>query len=166
MSDIVLFEIRNDKDRGNLILTVRRVDEDNVWFFQYQHQPITQHPENVQEIVRTSKPSLRTKTIKVNITDFIRHYWNGKSFEFKAVQLNSSGKQIAKVYERLANKEVGAAKRNITMKESKEKKLEEKNNKLREKRQKDEAAFQVEKAKRITELFRGRSVDMEQSNTK
>lgn len=152
MTEEVLFEIKNDKDRGNLILTVRQNGNDNVWFFKYHHQPISQHPEIVQQIVGASKPTARTKTIRVNIMDFQRQYWNGKSFEFKGVVLNSMEKEKTEVYNRLINKEVGAKKRKQTIEESKQKKLEAKKNKLVA----DEAAFQAERALRIAELFANR----------
>lgn len=154
MTANVVIEIRNDKDRGNLILTIRREDEDNVYFFKYHHQAVHHHPEQIQQIVASSKPTTRTKSIKVNILGFMRQYWNGSFFEFKGVELNSAGKQSTKVYNRLLNKEVGKIKRKQTIEESKQIKLQQKNDKIRQKILDDEAAFQIERAKRITELMK------------
>lgn len=150
----VFFEIRNDKDRGNLILTVRRQEGDEVCFFKYHHQAINQHPEQMQQIVLSSKPTTRTKTIRVDIMGFIRNYWNGTSFEFKGVQMNTTRKQSAKIYERLLNKDVGKMKRKETIAESKQKKVEANNKKIRDKLQEDEAKFQAERAKRLAELMK------------
>lgn len=158
----VLFEIRNDKDRGTLILTVRKNGDDTVFFFKYHHQPINQHPEIMQRIVGESKPTTRTKTIKVNIMDFLRQYWNGTSFEFKGVVMNSTAAEKSKVFNRLLNKEIGAKKRKQTIEESKQKKLEEKNAKVRSKWTQDEAEFQAERAMRIAELFENRDDHSEQ----
>lgn len=152
----VFFEIRNDKDRGNLILTARRYEDNDVCFFNYHHQAINQHPEQMQQIVALSKPTTRTKTIRVDIMGFLRNYWNGTSFEFKGVQMNTTQLQSAKVYKRLLNKEVGIMKRKETIAESKQKKVEEKKKKIAEKLQKAEAAFQEEQAKRLADLMKNR----------
>lgn len=155
LTAIVFFEVRNDKDRGNLILTIRREEApDIIAFFKYHHQAINQHPEQVQQIVGQSKPTTRTKTIKVDVLGFIRQYWDGAYFEFKGVKLITTENQSARVYSRLVNKEVGKIKQKQTIAESKEKKLEEKNKKIRQGLASAEAKFQQERAKRIAEVMK------------
>lgn len=144
----VIFEVRNDKDRGILVLTISLQETSyNVHFFKHHHQPINQHPEQIQRIVREAKPTTRTKSVKVDITSFAPQYWNvtGKFFEFKGMKLNSTEHQLLKVQESKINKEIGAIKRKKTFEASKK----NKNQAIREKLVSDEAKFQLERAKRI-----------------
>lgn len=147
----VVFEVINDKDRGNLALTIKPHGLDTLFFFKYHHQPIDQHPEQIQRIVQRSKPTSRKKSIKINIMPFLNEYWNvsGKFFEFKSIKLNSTSQQLAKVQERRINKEIGMMKRKNTLKEAKDRKILAENKKIRDKLDEDEAAFQVERARRI-----------------
>lgn len=145
---LVIFEVRHDIDRGILVLTIRSEEmSHNVHFFKYHHQPIDQHPEQIQDIVRQTKPTSRTKSVVIDISSLLAQYWNvsGEFFEFKGVKLNSTEKQIAKVQERKINKEVGAIKRKQTIETTKKNKKQAMKDKLAS----DEAAFQLERAKRI-----------------
>ncbi len=101
MSAVVVLQIRNDKERGILVLTIRQADSDVVFFFKPHHQPLRQHPIQVQEIVKRSNPTARTKTL---------------TLEFMGVVLSSTDDQSKKTYNRLLNKEVGAIKRKETIK--------------------------------------------------
>ncbi|KAG4079356.1 hypothetical protein HA402_008048 [Bradysia odoriphaga] len=149
LTAMVFFEVRNDKDRGNLVLTIRKEGNADVHFFRFHHQPVKHHPEQIQQIIQQSKPSARTKSIKVDIISFGRQYWSGTDFEFKGVKLNSTKKQASTVYNRLINKEVGLLKRKKTVEETKQKKIKEKNGKMTRKFQEEESAFQIERARRI-----------------
>lgn len=156
----VIFEVRNDKDRGNLVLTIRSQEmSDNVHFFKYHHQPINQHPEQIQRVVRQAKPTVRTKSVKIDIISFSAHYWNvsGKFFEFKGVKLDSTEHQLFKVQERRINKDIAATKRKHTIEVSKK---QDKNQAIREKLARDEENFQLERAKRIKAAM----VDMMETN--
>lgn len=158
-----VFEVRNDKDRGVLVLTIRWEEADfNVHFFKYQHQPIAQHPEQIQSIVRLAKPKTRTKSVRVNIVSFAAIYWNvsAKFFEFKGLKLDSNENQVARAQEIRINKEVGIIKRKITSEVSKKNKDEA----VREKLVSDERKFQLERAKRIKEAM-GNKEEMETSGT-
>lgn len=86
----VIFEVKNDKNLGILILTVRNAD--NVThFFRDNHQSLNQHPEQVREAVKQNLPVVgRKKNVRVDIAGFLRQYWNGNTFEFKGVRLNST----------------------------------------------------------------------------
>lgn len=145
----VVFEVKLDKDRGVIVLTIRKDENDNVWFFRLHHQPIHCHPEQVQQIIRSYKVTARTKSIKVNIFSFLSHYWNenGKCFEFKGVKLNSTEYQIAKLQNAKINKEIGLLKRQGTG--TKQQKQVEKVDKIKQKIQEEERQFQIIRAKRI-----------------
>lgn len=153
---MVIIEVRNDKDRGNLVMTIRQRGNVNSSFFKYHHQPINQHPEQIQRIVQLSKPTTRIKLIEVEIVQFVSEYWNmsGKFFEFKGVKLNSTDQQVSKVQDRLINKEIGALKRAKTIQDTKGIKKHEKNRQIREKLASDEAQFQIKRAERITATHR------------
>lgn len=147
-NSLTVFEVRNDIDRGNLVLTISLEGmSHNVHFFKHHHQPINQHPEQIQRIVRQAKPTTRTKSVKVNITSFLPIYWNvsGKHFEFKGVKLNCTEYQLFKVQETRINKEIGAIKRKKTIEASSKNKIQS----IREKMEIDEEKFQLERAKRI-----------------
>lgn len=73
INPFVIFEVRLDIDRGIIILTIRKDEQDNVCFFRFHHQTIDCHPEQVQQIVRSHKLTVRTKSIKVNIYGFLSH---------------------------------------------------------------------------------------------
>lgn len=148
---IVVLEVRNDKDRGNLVVTIRKLESEDVYFFKHHHQPINKHPEQIQRLVELSKPTTRTKSINVNIMAFVTQYFNVSklAFEFKGVKLNSSNQQVSKVFNLRINKEIGILKRKQTIANTKEEKLAEKNRKILEKLASDEARFQAERAERI-----------------
>lgn len=151
-SCLVKFEVRNDSDRGILVLTISLQENlDNEHFFQFHHQPINQHPEQIQGIIRQAKPSIRTKSVNVDISAFSALYWNmpGKFFEFKGTKLNSTENQILKLQQSKINKEVGAIKRKKTVEAS----TKNKKQTIREKLQKDEEKFQLERAKRVKEAM-------------
>lgn len=126
LNPFVVFEVKLDKDRCVIVLTIRKDENDNVWFFRFHHQPINCHPEQVQQIIRSHKVTARTKSIKVNILSFFPQYWNddGKYFEFKGVKLNSTENQIAKLQNAKINKEVGLLKRQQTSGTKQEKQSE------------------------------------------
>lgn len=109
LNPFVVFEVKLDKDRGVIILTVRKDENDNVCFFRFHHQPIHCRPEQVQQIIRSHKVMARTKSINVNIFSFLSQYWNdnGNCFEFNGVKLNSNEHEIAKLQNAKVNKEIG-----------------------------------------------------------
>ncbi len=149
---LVKIEVRNDKDRGILVLTICLEEMSyNVHFFKYHHQPIDQHPEQIQRIVRQARPTIRTKSVFVDITPFSAIYWNvtDRFFEFKGVKLNSSENQIHKAQETKISKEIGAIKRKLTN----EAKKKDKQQAIREKLANDEKEFQLKRARRVKEAM-------------
>ncbi|KAJ6647755.1 hypothetical protein Bhyg_02978, partial [Pseudolycoriella hygida] len=64
INPFVVFEVRLDKDRGIIILPIRKLEHENVYFFRFHHQQLDCHPEQVQAIVRSHKVTVRTKSIK------------------------------------------------------------------------------------------------------
>lgn len=151
---VVVLEVRNDKDRGNLVVTITP-DQGAVHFFKYHHQPLGQHPEQIQQLVQMSKPTIRTKSIKIDIMPFLSEYWNVSKnvLEFKGVSLNSATQQVLKVEDRRINKEIGIMKRKKTIQETKEAKKVEKRSKILQKLEADETKFQEERARRIREAM-------------
>lgn len=150
----VIFRVKNDKHLGILILTIRGAENQVIHFFRDHQQPLNQHPEQVQEAMKINRPSVgRQKDVRVDIAGFLRHYWNGYTFEFNGVSMNSTDMQSDKLKDRMVNKCVGAAKRKKTIEDNKQRKIDEKNAALRLKFQKDEEKFQIERARRLAELF-------------
>lgn len=150
----VIFEVKNDKHLGILILTIRGAGNNAIYFFREHQQPLSQHPEQVREAVKKNLPCIgRKKNVQVNIMEFVRQYWNGNTFEFKGVILNSTEMQSDKVIDRMVNKHVAAVKRSKTVDDNKQKKIDEKNEAIRLKFKKGEEKFQLERAKRLAELF-------------
>ncbi len=49
---LVIFEVKNDKHLGILIVTIRDAKDYVIHFFRDHHQPISQHPEQVREAVK------------------------------------------------------------------------------------------------------------------
>lgn len=150
----VVFEAKLDKDRGIIILTIRKQENDNVCFFRFHHQPITCHPEQVQQIIRSNKVTARTKSIKVNVFSFLSHYWNesGQCFEFKGIKLNSTAQQTATIQSARINKEIVLLKRQHTGTGTKQQKHKEKMDTLAKKLQEEETLFQIKRAERIAEV--------------
>lgn len=158
---VCLLKVRNDKDRGNVIISIEKLGSSDICFFKYHNQTLDQHPEQIQQLVRTSKPTTRIKTIKVDIMDFITEYYNvsGDFFEFKGVKLNSTSQQVSKVIDRRIKKQIGIMKRKKTIAEGKAAKVEEKKRKIMEKLRSDEAKFQEERARRIVDAMTEMNVD-------
>ena len=74
----------------------------------------------------------------------------------------STMKQRTDLYERLLNKNVGKAKRQMTIEETKGIKVAMKNEQIRQQLLKDESDFQVERARRIAEvMYRVASANVE-----
>lgn len=152
INPFVIFEVKLDKDRGIVVLTIRKEEEDEVHFFRFHHQPLNCHPEQLQMAIRSSKVTARTKSFKINIYEYCAHYYNSdkKCFEFKGVKLNSNVQQLKKVLNTRINKEVSLIKRKEAdtkgRKEAKMEAMKEKNNKFEEE-------FQKERAKRIAEAM-------------
>lgn len=137
-----------------MVLTIQCTKTKVPHFFREHHQPLKQHPEQLQEIVKKKCPSVgHKKTIHVDIISFVREYFDGKAFEFKGVLLRSSAQQMDKVYDRKLKREVGTQKRLQTIKESKQRKIDEKNQTIRNNLELAERKFQEERAKRLAELF-------------
>lgn len=151
---LVVFEVRNDRNLGVLVSTIRCSEKNIVHFFREHHQPVKQHPEQVQEIIRKKCPAVgRKKNVQIDITHFYRQYSNGIDFEFKGVVLNSTTKQVNAVYSRVLNKQIGTQKRLKTIKEAKQEKIEKMNAAIRLKLEEAEERFQSERAKRLVELY-------------
>lgn len=151
VNPFVVFEVKLDKDRGIIIVTIRKEESDNVCFFRFHHQTIDCHPEQVQQIIRSHKITARTKSIKINIYGFVSHYWNinEKYFEFKGVKPNSTNQQIEKLQRAKINKEIGVLKRQETG--TNQGKQMEKMKKLEAKLREDERQFQIIRANRIAQ---------------
>lgn len=156
MTAIIVLQVRNDKERGILVLTIRQVQNETLYFFKPHHQPLRQHPSQVQEIVKRSSPTTRTKSVTFDAITFLRQYWNGTTFEFMGVILTSTDDQVSKTYSRLLNKEVGAIKRKEVIATKKQEKAAAELKKRTDKLFRDEQAFQVERARRIHELLQTR----------
>lgn len=154
INPFVVFEVKLDKDRGILVLTIRKEEKDDVCFFRFHHQPLNCHLEQVQQVIRSQKVTARRKSVKVNIYSFFSHYWNEqkKHFEFKGIKLNSTGQQMVDMQERQINKEIRLMNRREARETvTKEQKEAEKWKKLTEKYAEQEAQFQLRRAKRIAE---------------
>lgn len=150
----VIFEVRNDKLLGVLVLTIQCANVKVPHFFREHHQPLKQHPEQLQEIVKKKCPSVGyKKAVNVDVISFVREYYDGKVFEFKGVLLRSSAQQLDKVYDRKLNRQIGTQKRLQTIKESKQRKIDEKNKMIRDNLELAELKFQEERGKRLAELF-------------
>lgn len=152
INPFVVFEAKFDKDRGIVILTIRKDEKDDVCFFRFHHQPLSCHPEQLQEFIRSQNITNRTKSVKVNIYSYSAHYWNEEEecFEFKGVKLNSTAQQLAKIHSFKIKKEIGVMKRNEANANRAERKKADLR-KLQEKKKEIEAKFQEERAKRIAE---------------
>lgn len=160
-----IFEVRNDKTDGILVLSIQCALKKIPHFFREHHQPIRQHPEQVQEIVKKNRPSVgHKKKIQIDVAEFLELYFVGDQFEFKGVLLRSATMQVDEVYQRKLNRQIGAAKRLKTMNETKQRKIEEKNARILSDRQVAEQKFQEERAKRLAELY-GLPDDDDQQHT-
>lgn len=139
MKALIVLQITNDREHGILVKTIRKKDEETIYFFKTHHQKLWRHPIQVQEIVKRSKPTARAKSVTIDALPFLRQYWDGTTFQFMGVKLTSSDYQNNKTYDRLLNKEIGVKKRLATLKA---KKLA-----------KDEQLFQERRAQRIAAMF-------------
>ncbi len=150
----VIFEVRNDKDRGLLIESLKAPDSD-VYLFKRDDQPLRRHCEQMQIIVRKANV-LRSKKLKVDLSEFIHEYYRSadKSIVFRATKLKSVTQQIEKVHEMTINKELGVMKRKSTLAQNKAAKIAEKQEKILAKIKENEEKFQAERKKRIDEFKR------------
>lgn len=148
----VTFGVRNDKNRGTLIETVEV--KGNEYFFRFQDQPVARHCEQVQREVRKANVK-RSRKITVDITSFSHEYFWKDKVTFKGTTLNSVNDQIAKACNTNINKEVGNLKRSITIAANKPKKIENHNQQIMLKLRDAETYFQLERARRIHELYAG-----------
>lgn len=149
---IATFGIKNDKSRGILIQTLK-VCED-VYLFKYQDQPLSRHCLQLQNIIQSANVK-RTRQILVDATPFICEYYHkaDDSIRFKGTKLISTKKQMENVRNMKINKEIGQLKRHQTVAQKKEEKIAEHNRKLKEKLDCEERIFQMERARRINELY-------------
>ncbi len=150
---IGIFGVRNDSSRGILIETIL-APNGTTYFFKFCDQPLARHCEQVQNIIRKAQVK-RAKKIQVDLAPFINEYWCSltETVEFKGVKLNSDDSQLLKLHQMKINKEIGAAKRAITIAANKQTKIAEKNRKIIEKAQADEQRFQALRIQRIHEVF-------------
>lgn len=146
----VTFGVRNDKNRGTLVENIEV--KDNLFFFKLHDQPLDRHCEQVQSIIRKANVK-RSKKIVVNIASFSYEYFFKDQVSFKGTALNSVNSQIGKVANTTINKEIGALKRSITMAANKPKKVEQDKQKITLKLRDAERYFQLERARRIHELY-------------
>lgn len=154
-------QIVQDIDRGALILSIQTKSiENTVFFFKYEDQVIQRHPEQVRNLVRKCKPTKRVKKIDVDISDCLFVYYNSATskFEFRGCELRSTAIQAKEVIDRKVNKEIGILKRKMTMEKRKEEKEATKEKNLQERIKEQENQFQIERARRITELTKERGV--------
>ncbi len=151
---IGIFGIRNDKQRGLLIETLKIKDE---YFFKYQDQPVDRHCQQMQNIL-ASHNIKRSKKISVDITPFLTEYYRSDldTIMFKGTGLNSSNKQMECATQMAINRKIGVLKRKKTMAAKEQTKMTEENEKKKTKLAKDEALFQVQRAMEICELFEER----------
>lgn len=124
---IVDFTVRHDKWRG--ILIEKFETESNEFFFKYRDQAIHRHCVQIKEIVRVTDVK-RSKKISVDIVKFQHEYFSNKIATFKGCALDSVNNQITKVCQSAITKEIGAAKRSITVAQNKQRKIEEHNTKI------------------------------------
>lgn len=151
---IGIFGIRNDKQRGLLIETLKIKDE---YFFKYQDQPVDRHCQQMQNML-ASHNIKRSKKISVDITPFLTEYYRSDLdiIMFKGTGLNSSKKQMESATQMAINRKIGVLKRKKTMAAKEQTKITEENEKKKTKLAKDEALFQVQRAMEICELFEER----------
>lgn len=149
---ILEFTVRNDKFRGLLIDKFVKGNDES--FFKHHDQPVERHCQEMQRIIRSANVK-RTKTIRIDVAEFYYEYFFKTKPTFRGCPMTTSHSQIDKVCALNVNKEIGAIKRGITIAQNKSKKIEEHNNKIDMKMHLAEEKFQLERAKRIHELYGG-----------
>lgn len=150
---IVEFTVRSDKFRGILIESISKNGSD--WhYFRYHDQPLDRHCIQLQSIIRSENVK-RSRKIVVNVINFYHEYVHpvDKTFQFKGTKLMSSVDQFVNSSNLTINKEIGQMKRASTIAQKKQQTIVEHNEKLKAKKAAEESAFQIERAKRIRELF-------------
>lgn len=147
---IVEFTLHYDKYRG--ILLEKFSTDNNEYFFKHHDQPIHRHCEQMKRIVQTADVK-RSKKIRVDIAEFIYEYFRNNTATFKGCPLKSVNGQIEKVSQLYINKEIAAMKRSATVAQNKQLKILAHNSKLLMKMEEADNYFQVERARRINELF-------------
>lgn len=151
ISLIVDFTVRHDKWRG--IVIEKFETESNEYFFKYHDQAIHRHCAQIQEIVRVTDVK-RTKNISVDISKFQHEYFRSKIATFKGCVLESVNNQITKVVQSAITKEIGSAKRSITVAKNKQRKIEERNTKISTRMDAIEDFYKEQREIRM-ERFRG-----------
>lgn len=147
---IVEFTVRNDKDRG---LLIEKFDyKDDTYFFKHQDMPVSRHCEQVQRIIR-SVGVQRTKKIRIDTTEFSFEYFADEVPSFKFCRLNSVNAQMRKAADSYINKEIGIKKRNVTVAQNKQRKIEQKNSAISFRMNAAQRYFVEERNRRFVEVF-------------
>lgn len=83
---------------------------------------------------------------------------------FKGTKLSSQHHQLEKVSSTILNKDIGAAKRGITIAANKQAKIDQKHQNILMKMRNAKQAFQIERARRINQLF-GRVLEPQETGS-
>lgn len=146
---VVVFTVRNDKDRGILIEQLEY--NNDIYFFKHHDMSLHRHCDQIQNIVR-SVGVQRSKKIRVDTAEFCYEYFVDKVPSFKRCFLNSTKQQMKKVADACINKEIGAKKRSTTVANNKERKIEERKIGILERMKAADDYYQAERKKRMEEF--------------
>lgn len=149
---VVVFAVRNDKQRGILIESIT-TNTKMQYFFKHHDQPLHRHCINLQNIILSTKV-IRSKKITVDITSFVHEYYDNSrdTMRFRNCDLISTQQQIQKVRDMNVNKIIGKIKQQKTIAKKKQADIEKHNQELAAKFIKEEEDFQNALALRIAEL--------------
>lgn len=155
---VFTFTIRDDISRGIIVESFKVKQDinghfiDDEFFFPHHQQPLRRHCLQLQNFVRSIDIGQTIVKLQVDVTSFLSEYYHdsSKSFQFKAKKLNSVKQQIEKTERRIVNKQRGIEKRKQTMANKKKRIADE----YKAKMEKMEEQFQIERARRIAELFK------------
>lgn len=146
----VEFHIRNDKSRGILIESFTHMN--NEYFLKHTDQCIDRHSDRMQKIFKQAAVKT-TKKLLVDITEFYYEYFWENVPSFKGCKLNSTINQMTSLAQLHINKNIGIVKRQATMANNKQKKIDEKNRNIAERMKLADDYYNAELKKRMLEVF-------------
>jgi hypothetical protein len=148
MVALVTFRVRWDKKSHKLLVqSVKRKDQDNVFYFKDHYQHLDRHHPVVQNTIKSHNVK-RCKLIHMDIEEILCEYYDctKQRFVFDDVELISDDDLKKKRFERKIRKEEGKLKRQET--------LMAKKNMKAIKRAMEEEAFQRQRIQRINHLIK------------
>lgn len=146
----VEFHIRNDKYRGILIESFTHMN--NEYFLKHTDQCIDRHSDKMQKIFKQAAVKT-TKKLLVDITEFYYEYFWANVPSFKGCKLNSTMNQLTSLAQLHINKQIGIGKRQATMANNKQKKIDEKNRIIAERMKLADDYYKKQLEQRKLEVF-------------